>query len=53
MKYQEGNIVLLTNGKTAYIVSVDENSEKYQACELEDEQKLYYISEASIHSLLT
>jgi len=29
MKYHEGNIVLLKKGKTVYIVSVDEDEQKY------------------------
>ena len=31
MKYSEGNIVLLNDGSTAYIMSVNKAEKKYQA----------------------
>lgn len=31
MKYSEGNIVLLNDGRTAYIMSVNKAEKKYQA----------------------
>ena len=56
MKYDEGNIVLLTNGKTVYIVSVDEDEQKYLVVDAESTDsnaKAQYVKEANIQMLLT
>ena len=56
MKYHEGNIVLLKNGKTVYIVSVDEDEQKYLVVDAESAEpnaKAQYIKEANIQILVT
>lgn len=53
MKYQPGNILLLNNGKTVYVLSVDERAKKYQVVDTEDQNKLFAISEGAVNSLLT
>jgi hypothetical protein len=56
MKYHKGNIVLLKNGKTVYIVSVDEDEQKYLVVDAESAEpnaKAQYIKEANIQMLVT
>ena len=56
MKYHEGNIVLLKNGKTVYIVSVDEDEQKYLVVDAESAEpnaKAQYVKEANIQMLLS
>ena len=53
MKYKEGNIVALNNGKSVYIFSVDEKKKKYQVVDTEDENKIYMVSESEIFMFLT
>ncbi|WP_161494878.1 hypothetical protein [Dehalococcoides mccartyi] len=56
MKYHEGNIVLLKNGKTVYIVSVDEVAQKYLVTDAESTDtnvKAQYIKGSSIQLLVT
>jgi hypothetical protein len=51
MKYHEGNIILLKNGKTVYIVSVDEDEQKYLVVDAESAEpnaKAQYVKEANI-----
>lgn len=56
MKFQAGNTVLLYNGKTVYIVSVDKEAKKYlvvEADNCDNNPESYYISESSIYMFLT
>lgn len=53
MKYQEGNIVLLSNGKTASIFSVNTEEKSYQVIDTNDESKLFVVHESDINMLLT
>lgn len=56
MKYHEGNIVLLKNGKTVYIVSVDEDEQKYLVIDAEtadSNAKTQYVNESNIQMLVT
>ena len=54
MKYHEGNIVLLKNGKTVYIVSVDEDEQKYLVVDAESAEpyaRAQYVEGANIRML--
>ncbi|MGI6746611.1 MAG: hypothetical protein ACOX45_10925 [Acutalibacteraceae bacterium] len=56
MKYHEGNIVLLKNGKTVYIASVDKDEQKYLVVDAESADsnaKAQYVNEANIQMLVT
>lgn len=53
MKYTEGNIVLLHNGETVYICSVDNTSKAYYAYNVENEDETYTIFESDIYMLVT
>lgn len=53
MKYKEGNIEALNNGKSVYIFSVDEKKKKYQVVDTEDENRVYIVSENEIFMFLT
>jgi len=53
MKYTVGNILLLNNGQTVYVFSVDEQAKKYQVVDTEDQDKLFTISEVEVNSKLT
>lgn len=48
MRYSEGNIVALKNGRTVYIVAVDENAKKYHVVDTEDQDKKRRISESAV-----
>lgn len=53
MKYTVGNIVCLNDGRTVYIFSVDEKHQKYQVCDTEKGDNLFFISKDDIYMLLT
>jgi hypothetical protein len=53
MTYQAGNIVLLNNGKSAYVLTVDDKAKKYQVVDVDDDSKIYVVSENAIMMLLT
>ncbi len=56
MKYKEGDIVLLKNGKTVYIVSVDKKAQTYLVTDTDEpgtNAKSNYIKESSIQMLVT
>lgn len=38
MKYSEGNIVLLNDGRSAYIINVNKTEKKYQATIADDNE---------------
>ena len=53
MKYKGGNIVLLYDGNTVYILSVDEKAKEYQVVETEKQGDPYSITESKIYMLVT
>ena len=54
MKYSEGNIVLLYDGRTAYIISVNKTKKKYQVTITDDDEgRVIEISENEINMKLT
>lgn len=48
MKYREGNIVLLNNNATVYIMAVNKEEQKYQVFDTEDSNEVFEISENDI-----
>lgn len=51
LKYKEGNIVCLNDGRTVYILSVDNH--EYQVIDTDNEEDMFIISESEIFMLLT
>jgi hypothetical protein len=53
MKYKEGNIVSLYDGRTVYIMSVDKQSKQYTVTETDDNSdELFIVSESEVFMLL-
>ena len=48
MKYNEGNIVCLNDGRTVYIIAHYEKEEKYQVCDTENEEASFIVAEDEI-----
>ena len=54
MKYEAGNIVLLNDNRTVYIMSVNEESKTYSVFDTEDNSgKLFSVSESDIMMYVT
>jgi len=53
MKYKEGSIVALLDGRTVYIMAVDKQEKKYKVFNTEDENDVFEISEKDILMKLT
>lgn len=51
MKYREGNIVCLSDGRTVYILSVD--NKEYQVVDTDNNEDIFIVSEDEILMLLT
>lgn len=50
MKYKVSEIVLLTDGRTVYIFSVDYQSKKYMVCDTDNQEECFYVKETDIVS---
>ena len=48
MKYKEGDIVCLFDGRTVYVFAVDDKAKEYQVSNTEDEGTLFTIKESEI-----
>ena len=53
MKYKDGDIVCLNDGRTVYIFAVDKSNKEYQVTETEDNDALFFITEDEILMKLT
>lgn len=54
MKYKAGNIVLLNDDRTVYIMDVNEESKTYSVFDTEDNSgKLFNVSESDIMMYVT
>ena len=53
MKYRESAIVLLNDGRTVLIISVNEKNKEYLVCDVDNGQDCFTVKEASIFSLVT
>lgn len=49
MKYKEGDIVCLYDGRTVYVFAVDNKAKEYQVSSTEDEGMLFTIKENEIY----
>ena len=48
MKYKEGNIVVLMDRKTVYIMAINEKERKYKVFDTENDQDVFEIDENEI-----
>ena len=53
MKYKDGDIVCLNDGRTVYIFAVDKSNREYQVADTEDDGTLFSIEEDEIFMKLT
>lgn len=53
MKYQAGDIVVLSNEKTVYIISIDEKNQFYTVVNTEDSNDIFTVSENKVFMYLT
>lgn len=53
MKYDVGNIVSLSDGRTVYIFAIDEKEKEYQVSDTENEGTLFFVAEDEIFMKLT
>lgn len=53
MKYTEGSIVVLLDGRTVYIMAVNKKEKKYKVFNTEDENDIFDITENEIFMKLT
>ena len=53
MKYECGNILLLNNGKTVFVVEVDENKKEYGVVNTDNENEIVRISDRDVSQQLT
>lgn len=53
MKYKVGDIVLLHDGRTAYIYQVDHDSRTYFVCDCDNQDDCFTITGGDIYNLVT
>ena len=53
MKYECGNVLLLNNGKTVFVVEVDENKKEYGVVNTDNENEIVRISDRDVFQQLT
>lgn len=53
MKYECGNVLLLNNGKTVFVVEVDENNKEYGVVNTDNENEIVRISDKDVFQQLT
>lgn len=53
MKYKIGDIVLLYDGRTAYVSSVEKKSKTYHVCDMDDNGgNVFAVKDSDIYSLV-
>lgn len=52
MKYENGNIVLLNDGRTVYIFMVDQNKGVYHVHDCDDPNNCFTVTDMDIASLV-
>jgi hypothetical protein len=52
VKYKVGNIVLLNDGRTVYIVLLNPKLKTYHVFDIEDDNNYFDVSEQDIYSLV-
>lgn len=53
MKYKDGDIVCLNDGRTVYIIAVDKGNREYQVTDTEAEDTIFCIEEDEVFMKLT
>ena len=53
MKYKNGDIVCLNDGRNVYVFDVDRSNKQYQVVSTEDDDTVFYITEDEVFMKLT
>ena len=53
MKYECGSILLLNDGKTVYVIEVDENKKEYCVVNTDNKKEIFRISDGDVFQQLT
>lgn len=48
MKYVEGNMVILNDNRSVYIISVDKKSKKYMVVDMDDSEDMFEITDKDV-----
>lgn len=48
MKYVEGNMVILNDNRSVYIISVDKKSKKYMVIDMDDSEDMFEITDKDV-----
>ena len=52
MKYECGSILLLNDGKTVYVIEVDENKKEYCVVNTDNKKEIFRISDGDVFQQL-